>query len=78
MFENLWNKLCRKIGLYIVFYKPNGPIRYSKQAILILKEMPNFDYEDFEKWFCEGLSVGGHNITAYLMYKEKKHGTKRK
>lgn len=77
MFKQLWIWLCRKIGLYIVFYKPDGQIRYSKQSLMLLREMPNFDYKDFEKWFCQGMAIGSHSILEYLIYKKKrgKNGT---
>lgn len=45
-------------------------LKYSEQALVILANMPNFDKEDFEKWFYERLSVGSNNILIYLMEKE--------
>lgn len=51
-------------------------LKYSEQALVILKNMPEFDKEDFEKWFYERLSVGSNNILMYLMEKEVRKITK--
>ena len=76
----LWAKLCRKAGLYIVFYRPDGPMRYSKQAQLLVDQMPRLNKRDLEKWFCEGLQIGSTNIQEYLIAwkRGERNGIKRK
>ena len=41
-------------------------MRYSDQAQLIIKNLKDFDKEDFEKWFKENQVIGGGEIIHYL------------
>ncbi len=45
---------------------------YSEQAKTVIRNLKDFDVEDFEKWFIKNLCVGGKCITDYLMQKKEK------
>jgi len=42
-------------------------IRYSPQAIIMLKNMPDFKKDEFENWFFSRLVIGSNNILEYLI-----------
>jgi len=51
-------------------------IVFSRQADLILRNIPHIDRENFLKWFVKkGMIVGGGDIIDYLKSKEVKDGS---
>lgn len=50
-------------------------LKYSEQALVMINNMPDFNKEDFEKWFFAGLVAGSNNILMYLMEKIAKKAT---
>lgn len=49
-------------------------IKYSMQALTIIKSLKHFDKEDFEKWLADNIEVGNSTIMSYILSKEKKNG----
>jgi len=45
-------------------------LKYSVQALVLIKSLSGFDKQEFEKWFWEHLSIGSNTILQYLMEKE--------
>ena len=49
-------------------------IIYSKQAMIIINALKNFDKKDFEKWKLEHIEIGNSTIMAYLIERDAKKG----
>lgn len=49
----------------------NDELKYSEQAMVVIKNLSSFDKVEFEKWFNEGIVIGSNTILQYLMQKEK-------
>ena len=45
-------------------------LKYSEQARVMMKNLKEFDLQEFEKWFFDNLSVGSNNILEFLIRKE--------
>ena len=46
-------------------------MKYSDQAIDYIRVLPDFDLEEFEKWFKDNITIGGGDIMAFLIQKKK-------
>jgi len=49
-------------------------INDSKQALITIRALKEFDYKDFEKWKLENIEIGNSTIMAYLIERELKNG----
>jgi len=48
-------------------------IKYSEQAIILIKNLKTFKKDNFEKWYLENLKIGSRDILEYLLNKEKEN-----
>lgn len=49
--------------------------RYSTEANIIIKNLKEFNKEEFESWFEKQLIIGGSNIVEFLKYKKENGDT---
>ena len=48
------------------------PVIYSPQAFVMIKNMPDFDKDAFEKWWWQQQrSVGSQNLLQYMIQKDR-------
>lgn len=48
----------------------NNEVKYSSQAILIIKNLKDFDKKEFEAWFYKNMVVMPDAVLQFLAYKE--------
>lgn len=49
----------------------NSTHTYSRQALIYLKLVPDFDMEEFETWKRKHLNIGGSEVMEYLAMKDE-------